>query len=245
MMKQLDFLGNTTGTDFIYYGEVEDKDDSVLIKMPQNTVGSVVSSTFYVWYGKVSFKFKTSHNAGVVSAAILFSQVQDEIDYEFVGSELEVAETNFYFEALQNYTNGVDASTTDTYANWHTYEIDWSEDTLTWSIDGESVRTLNKADTYNETSSTYNYPQTPSRLQFSIWPAGDPTLNAAGTIEWAGGEIDWNATDFTDPGYLYVALDTIEVDCYDPPSGTQINGNTSYIYDGKGYLQENVIVSDK
>lgn len=245
MMNQTDYLGNTSVTDFIYYGEIEDQDDSVIIKMPAHSVGGVISSTFYLWYGKVSFKFKTSHNAGVVSAAILFSQVQDEIDYEFVGSELEVAETNFYFEGTQNYTNSVKTAASDTYANWHTYEIDWSEDSVTWSIDGVSVRTLNKADTYNDTSKVYDFPQTPSRLQFSIWPAGDPTKNAPGTVEWAGGDIDWNAKDFSDPGYLFVALDTIDVVCYDPPSDAQVKGNTSYIYDGNGFLQSNVIVSDK
>ena len=34
----------------------------------------------------------------------------------------------------------------------------------------KKVRTLNKNDTWNETSNRYDYPQTPSRIQFSLWP---------------------------------------------------------------------------
>ncbi|GMM30805.1 Utr2 protein [Martiniozyma asiatica (nom. inval.)] len=248
MMQQVKFLGNTTDTDFIYYGEIEDAsegdDDYLKLKMPQNTTGGVVSSTFYVWYGKVSMKFKTAHYAGVVSAAILFSQVQDEIDFEFVGSQLETAESNFYFEGMLNYTNSANAEISNTYENWHTYTIDWQEDQISWAIDGETFRTLKKDDTYNSTSKIYEYPQTPSRIQLSLWPGGDAS-NAQGTIEWSGGEIDWDSADFKDPGYVYVGIDTVEVECYDPPSGATNNGNVSYIYNGSGYGQAAVELSDK
>lgn len=247
MMSTSDYLGNTTDTDFIYYGTVKDTDDSVAILMPKNSVGGVISSTFYVWYGKVSFKFKTSHNQGVVSAGILFSQVQDEIDYEFVGNELTIAESNYYFEGIADYTHSSNLVTTDTYANWHTYTIDWQEDSITWEIDGKELRTLKKSDTYNSTSGVYEFPQTPSRLQLSIWPAGDTTKNAVGTVEWAGGAIDWDATDFTDPGYLSVNIDTVEVECYTPPDGTDVTSGdqVSYIYDGAGFLASNIQISSK
>lgn len=157
MIEDDKYLGNTTNIDFTYYGDVEDKDDSVIIKMPQNKSGGVISSTFYIWYGKVSFKYKTSHNGGVVSAAILFSQVQDEIDYEFVGSELETAQTNYFFEAIADHTHGANLNTTNTYENWHTYEIDWKEDSITWLIDGVALRTLEKKDTLNTTSNVYEF----------------------------------------------------------------------------------------
>jgi beta-glucanase (GH16 family) len=246
MVEQIKYLGNTTDIDFVYTGSVEDDDDSVRIKMNKNSGGSVISSTFYIWYGKASFKYKTSHNAGVISAGILFSQVQDEIDFEFVGSQLTIAESNFYFEGIPSYTNSLNLNTSDTYEDWHTYEIDWTEDSITWSIDGNAMRTLNKEDTLNTTSNMYEFPQTPSRIQFSIWPGG-ASSNAPGTIEWSGGPIDWNAPDFQDPGYLFSALDTVEIECYDPPSSAQTQGkaDVSYIYDGKGFMENNVILSDK
>ena len=64
--------------------------------MAPGTVGTLLASTHYMWYGNVQAKFKTSRGQGVVTAFILLSDVKDEIDYEFVGADLEVAQSNFY-----------------------------------------------------------------------------------------------------------------------------------------------------
>jgi beta-glucanase (GH16 family) len=37
---------------------------------------------------------------GVVTAFILLSDVKDEIDYEFVGADLESAQSNYYFQGI-------------------------------------------------------------------------------------------------------------------------------------------------
>jgi beta-glucanase (GH16 family) len=70
--------------------------------MPPNSVGTLLASTHYVWYGKITAKLKTSRGAGVVTAFILLSDVKDEIDFEFVGVELDTAQTNFYFQGITN-----------------------------------------------------------------------------------------------------------------------------------------------
>jgi beta-glucanase (GH16 family) len=64
--------------------------------MAPGTVGTLLASTHYMWYGNVKATFKTSRGQGVVTAFILLSDVKDEIDYEFVGADLEVAQSNFY-----------------------------------------------------------------------------------------------------------------------------------------------------
>jgi beta-glucanase (GH16 family) len=55
-----------------------------------------------MWYGKVSAKLKTSRGRGVVTSFILFSDVRDEVDYEFVGVDLETAQTNYYYQGVTN-----------------------------------------------------------------------------------------------------------------------------------------------
>lgn len=238
------YLGSTNDTLWTYTGNVLDYNGTVLLAMPENSTGTVVSSTFYVWYGKVSTRFKSSHNAGVVSSSILYSNVEDEIDVEFIGSALKQPESNFYYQGVLNYTNEANLSASNTYENWHTYEVDWKEENITWSIDGIQQRVLQKDDTYNATTKQFMFPQTPSRIQLSIWAGGDSS-NSQGVIDWAGGEIDWDASDFDDPGYLYAAVDYIEVECYDPPSGTKINGNTSYIYTSKkNFTQSSIMITD-
>lgn len=139
----------------------------------------------------------------------------------------------------------MNASTTDTFADFHTYEVDWQPDTTTWSIDGKVVRTLQKASTYNATSRNFQYPQTPGRVQLSLWPAGLKT-NAPGTIAWAGGEIDWskNAPDIANPGYYYATFGEVDIQCYNPPAGANVQGGNSYIYTSTAGLNSSVELSN-
>lgn len=128
----------------------------------------------------------------------------------------------------------VDGDDGNTFEDWHTYEIDWQHDYINWSIDGDVKRTLKKEETWNETAQRFEFPQTPSRMQLSLWPAGQSS-NAKGTIDWAGGEIDWDSEDIKEAGYYYAKVGEINVECYDAPDGADIKGGKSYIFkDDKG-----------
>ena len=96
------YLGDASDADWVAQGEPVAYKDSTLLTMPKDSVGTVMSSTVYLWYGNVKGRFKTSRGQGVVTAFILFSDVKDEIDYEFVGVDLETAQTNFYFQGIPN-----------------------------------------------------------------------------------------------------------------------------------------------
>lgn len=96
-------------------------------------------------------------------------------------------------------------------------------------MDGNSVRTLEKAKTWNETANRYEFPQSPSRMQLSLWPAGGSS-SAEGTIEWAGGKIDWDSEDIKKDGHYTATFGEISVECYKPPTGADIQGDKSYIF---------------
>ena len=70
--------------------------------MAKGTVGTLLASTSYVWYGKISATMKSSRGQGVVSAFILLSDVKDEIDFEFIGAALNDVQSNYYFQGLPN-----------------------------------------------------------------------------------------------------------------------------------------------
>ena len=74
--------------------------DSLLLTMAPGTVGTVLATSTYMWYGNVKARLKTSRGRGVVTAFILLSDVKDEIDYEYVGVDLETAQTNYYFQGV-------------------------------------------------------------------------------------------------------------------------------------------------
>ncbi|KAK5952531.1 putative glycosidase CRH2 [Knufia fluminis] len=222
-----EYLGDATEADWSSSGEPAEYQDSLLLTMSQGTVGTLLASTHYVWYGKIGARMKTSAGAGVVTAFILLSDTKDEIDFEFVGTDLLTAQSNFYSLGITNYDNGENLTiSSDSMANYHDYEIDWSPDQLTWSIDGKVLRTLKKSDTFNETSNRYSYPQSPARVQLSLWPAGLPS-NPEGTINWAGGEISWDSPYMTN-NYYYAQFDSVDIKCYDAPSDAKGNGKKTY-----------------
>ena len=89
----------------------------------------------------------------------------------------------------------------------HEYTVDWTPDALTWYVDGVALRTKFRNETYNATTGQYHYPQSPSRVQLSLWPAGLQS-NGAGTIAWAGGLVDWDSSLMTN-GYYYAQVSDV------------------------------------
>lgn len=100
------YLGDPTKAAWVSSGSAvpypPDNPDSVLLTMPKNSVGTLLASTSYLWYGKVAATMKTSRTQGVVSAFILLSDVKDEIDFEFIGTDLTTAQSNYYFQGIPN-----------------------------------------------------------------------------------------------------------------------------------------------
>lgn len=97
-----DFLGNPEDGTWVGQGDIKQYQSSALLTMPAQSGGSLMSSSTYMWYGNVRARLRTSRDQGVITAFILFSDVKDEIDYEFVGSELTTAQTNYYFQGIDN-----------------------------------------------------------------------------------------------------------------------------------------------
>jgi hypothetical protein len=147
-------------------------------------------------------------------------------------------------QLTQSDTNGesLKVSGKNTVEELHEYCIDWKEDTLTWSIDGKDMRTLERESTWNKTSGRFDYPQTPARIMLSLWPAGLST-NAKGTVDWAGGEIDWDSP-YMQNGYYFARFQEVTVECYDPPKGTQKKGKKTYKYTDEAGTNDTVIMTD-
>lgn len=101
-MANTKYLGDASKADWVSSGQPISYNGQLWLTMAQNTVGTLLTSTTYMWYGKISARLSTSAGAGVVTAFILLGNAKDEIDYEFVGVELESAQTNFYSLGVTN-----------------------------------------------------------------------------------------------------------------------------------------------
>ncbi|KAL2752359.1 glycoside hydrolase family 16 protein, partial [Sodiomyces alcalophilus JCM 7366] len=239
------YLGDPSEADWVSQGEPVITQGNVLLTMPKGSVGTVLSSTVYMWYGSVKARMRTSRGRGVITAFILFSDVQDEIDYEWVGVDLETSQTNYYFQGIPDYEQSKNISVSDSFRNWHEYEIKWTPDEISWIVDGEVERVRKRADTWNATSQNFAYPQTPSRVMFSVWPGGLES-NAEGTINWAGGLMDWEHPDITEsPGYFYAAVSDVEMKCYNADSAPGTNSGRSYTYTSTRGTNDTVVDGDE
>lgn len=132
----------------------------------------------------------------------------------------------------------------DTFNDFHEYEIRWTPEQIDWVVDGVVTRTKKKSETWNATANQWNFPQTPSRVQISLWPGGLET-NAKGTIDWAGGVIDWNGGDIKDYGYYFATFSEISVKCYNAQSPPGTNKKTSYYYNHISATNNTVVDSDR
>ena len=98
-----EYLGDASKSNWVSSGTPKVFNDQVLLTLSQDgasSSGTLLASTSYVWYGKISAQMKSSRGLGVVSAFILLSDVKDEIDFEFVGKDLTHAESNYYFQGI-------------------------------------------------------------------------------------------------------------------------------------------------
>ncbi|KAK1705213.1 concanavalin A-like lectin/glucanase domain-containing protein [Colletotrichum lupini] len=239
------YYGDPSKADWVSQGEpaLYNK-EAVLLTMPAKSVGTVLASSTYLWYGSVSAKIRTSRGPGVVTAFILYGDVKDEIDYEWVGADLEMSQTNYYFQGIPKYDQSGNISLSDTFNNWHTYEIEWTPDEIKWMVDGQVGRTKKRSDTWNATAQQWDFPQTPARVQLSIWPGGADT-NAKGTIDWAGGPINWEHEDIKKNGYFYAMVKDVEINCYNAKSSPGTNSKKSYYYNSMKATNDTVVDSDK
>ncbi|KAH9031951.1 glycoside hydrolase family 16 protein [Lactarius hengduanensis] len=223
------FDGNLAALD-LNQGDISNTNSSgeLVLMLTRNNGGTRISSTRYVHYGKITATMKTGRWNGVVTAFITMSNIKDEIDWEFPGANTTTGQTNFYWqgnipaETQSVVENGI----SDTYSHYHSFSIDWQPNNLTFLLDNKVVRTVNKADTI-DADGVAHYPTTPSSIQISLWPAGVNT-SSPGTIDWAGGMINWQDPDYQSTGHFYALLKSVDVQCADPtPPDPK---DTSYVY---------------
>jgi beta-glucanase (GH16 family) len=94
------YLGDNSNINWVSSGKPLVYQDSLLLTLAEGTVGTLLASTHYVWYGKICAKMTSSQGQGVVTAFILMSDVKDEIDFEFVGVDTQHTQSNYYSQGV-------------------------------------------------------------------------------------------------------------------------------------------------
>jgi len=133
---------------------------------------------------------KAAAGQGIISSLVLLSDDLDEIDWEIMGGNTSFVENNYYGKGNQSERNAKYVPLAGAQEAFHNYTVDWTQERLEWSIDGQVVRTLSPGDAHG------SYPQTPSYFKMGIWAGGDPK-EPEGVREWAGGDTDYSKGPFT------------------------------------------------
>ncbi|KAL8708928.1 MAG: hypothetical protein Q9220_006260 [cf. Caloplaca sp. 1 TL-2023] len=153
-----------------------------------------IQSHFYLFFGVVEVWMRAATGTGVVSSIVLESDDLDEVDWEVIGSNTTHAETNYFGKGnTTSYDRAVwHPMSSPPQEGFHNYTTRWTKEEIEWFIDGVSVRVLKAGDA----NGGKNFPQTPMNVRLGVWAAGDKANNNY-TVEWAGGETDYNRGPYT------------------------------------------------
>lgn len=183
-----DFSSKSEYFDELVSKGLEYSDDGLAFSLTERFDNPSIKSNFYMMFGKVEVVMKGATGQGIISSFYLQSDDLDEIDIELFGTDTTQFQSNYFSKGnTSSYTRGgyhdIPSDPTQEYL---TYTIDWSKDSLSWAVNGVVYRTLYPND-------PQGYPQSPMAIFAGIWAGGDSS-NAAGTIEWAGGETTYGPT---------------------------------------------------
>ncbi|ODM16278.1 hypothetical protein SI65_08277 [Aspergillus cristatus] len=182
-------------------GNVTFDDNGAAFTINQKGDAPTIDTKDYFFFGRVEVEMKAAPGTGIVSSIVMESDDLDEIDWEAIGGYTDRIETNYFGKGdTTTYDRETWVNLDTPQETFHTYTVDWTKDSITWLIDGNSVRTVK----YAEAKDGSRYPQTPMKLRLGIWAGGDPD-NGQGTIEWAGGETDYTQAPFS----MYVKSVTV------------------------------------
>lgn len=152
-------------------------------------------SNFYMLFGRFEAVIKAAPGRGIISSAILQSEVLDEIDWEWLGGNDTHVFTNYYGKGNTTVGDrGFDLHMENPQEKFHNYTIDWTKDRTQWWLDGKMVRELKFGDAL---PGGKNYPQTPMNIRVGIWSGGDAKNNHPETVKWAGGPTDFKEGPFS------------------------------------------------
>ncbi|QNP97353.1 YALIA101S01e20186g1_1 [Yarrowia lipolytica] len=163
---------------------VEYTPEGVSLRVQTQGDNPTLQSDFYLMFGRVEAVIQAAPGVGIVSSFVLQSDDLDEIDLEWLGGDNTQVQTNFFVKGnTDTYDRGQFHGIGNPTGQFHTYVIEWTSEQITWTINGQVVRTLLSND-------WHGFPQSPMNIRMGVWAGGDPTNNP-GTIQWAGGETNY------------------------------------------------------
>ncbi|KAI1402827.1 glycoside hydrolase family 16 protein [Hypoxylon fuscum] len=158
----------------------------------KETEAPTISSTKYIFFGRVDVELQAAPGTGVVTSFVLQSDDLDEIDWEWLGGDKAQVQSNYFGKGdTTTYDRGAYHDVANPQDQVYTYSIEWTKDHVVWLINDAQVRELKYADAKGGT----RFPQTPMQIKLGTWVAGRSDA-PEGTVQWAGGKTDFSQAPF-------------------------------------------------
>ncbi|XXG96095.1 hypothetical protein Hte_002374 [Hypoxylon texense] len=181
-----DFFKAADGTTIKY------DDTGAVFTINKETDAPTITSTKYIFFGKIDVEVQAAPGAGIVTSFVLQSDDLDEIDWEWIGNDEAQVQSNYFGKGdTTTYDRGAYHPVANPQSTVDTYSLEWTKDHVVWSINGNQVRELKYADAKSGT----RFPQTPMQIKLGTWVAGGKD-SPKGTVEWAGGYTDFSQAPF-------------------------------------------------
>lgn len=176
-----------------------------------------------MFFGRLEVELQPAPGKGVVTSVVLQSDVLDEIDWEWVGGDVDQVQTNYFSKGdTSTYDRGAYHPVPGAIGTPHTYTIEWTSKKIDWIVNGAVVRTLKASDANNGK----DFPQTPMEVKLGTWVAGRKDA-PKGTVEWAGGYTDFSKAPFN---AYYKSVKIVDYAGGDSPASSSVR---QYVYGDK------------
>lgn len=159
-------------------------------------------SDFWLYpFVEIEYVARIAKGQGIISSVVLWSDVKDEIDFEYTGNnfgnqpwppppDFWSFQPNLWkWSTLLSGGNVRVAG--DITEEFNTYGVDINPRSLAYKVNGRVHKEV-----YPEDTPDGWMPGTPYKWQMGVWAGGGPE-QAPGTIEWAGGPIQPEFAPFT------------------------------------------------
>ncbi|KAI0403123.1 concanavalin A-like lectin/glucanase domain-containing protein [Xylaria palmicola] len=201
------FYFNSTPPDETWTAEANeiafDEKNGASFTLSKQGDSATLASNFYFFFGRTEVWMKAAQGQGIISSIVWQSDTLDEVDWEFKGGNETMVFSNYYGKGRNETTGtGGDHPISGSIYDLHNYTSVWTKDKLEWHLDGHLIRTLLP----EEANHTMNFPQTPMTLRLGSWIGGDTKAQSPGTVDWAGGPVDYSQGPF----HMYVQSAHIE-----------------------------------
>ncbi|KAK0385211.1 hypothetical protein NLU13_7688 [Sarocladium strictum] len=212
--------------------KLEYTDKGAVFKIEKETNAPTIATHNYMFFGRLEVELNPAPGKGVVTSVVLQSDVLDEIDWEWVGGDVNQVQTNYFSKGdTSTYDRGAYHPVQGAVGTPHVYTIDWTAEKIDWIVNGAVIRTLKASDAKGGKA----FPQTPMEVKLGTWVAGRKNA-PEGTVEWAGGYTDFSQAPFN---AYYKSVKIVD---YAGGSGPASGPVRQYVYGDKSGDWESIVV---